>query len=261
MNYDTVRFVREKFVGIGDYYSNSRITKGYFHSGLYKVSTGVHYLTARNEKKGGFASFIGLGADLADRANWQLGKDISKEEINLYFKIELYCQGVQSRSITADAVNKDLWTRTEQTDPILEWGKGVNGYIFGSTDELSAEIRLILDPGRKKDSNAWAKIGREWNNVFGTELPECGKGFAIWCNFLNEEITIVYSAVNDRIYLFNSNDLVALYHPEKWKFLVRKNKEESPFLLVKEDLEENARIRLLVLSMLSQWFMNVIHLY
>lgn len=257
--YDTIRFEREKFVGIGDYYSNSRITKGNFHSNLFKVSTDLYYLTKQNTTKDGLYSVIGLGGDLSNRTNWQLEEEISKEEMSFNFKIELFCQGIQSRAISVDAIDRDHIIWIEQPETILDWRNGASGYIW-EMGKLSGEFEMVLGSGMF-DSSKWVKRVYNHDYAHNTKLLESRKDFAIWCNFLKEEITIIYSSRKDRIYLFSGNILVGLYHPEKWKFLAKKNRSENPFLLVEENLDESERISLLVLSMFSQWFMNIIRLY
>lgn len=257
--FDTIRFEREKFVGIGDYYSNSRITKGAFHSNLFKVSTDLYYLKKQNTTKDGLNSVIGLGDDLSNRANWLLEEGISKEEMSFKFKIELYCRGMQTRTITANSIDKDHIVWIEQPETMLDWRKGASGYIW-ERGKLFGEIQTVLGSGMY-DSNNWIKRVYNLDNSSEMKIPESRKDFAIWCSFLNEEITIIYSSIKDRMYLFSGNNLVGLYHPEKWKFLVKKGRSENPFLLVEENLDESERISLLVLSMFSQWFMNVIYLY
>lgn len=258
--YDTIRFANNKFVRIGEYYSNSRIAKGNFHSSLFRVSTELHYLTKQNTAGIGLSSFLGLGGDMSGRSSWQLEKGISHEEMRLIFKIEMFCRGLQSKPLAVKSCygEHNIWA--EQPEPILEWEMGATGYIWNG-DKLSGEFQMTLNPEKIKDSKEWVKNVHRQDYIDKIGLTESIEDFAIYCNLLDEKVSIIYSAAEDRIYLFNGDNLVGVYHPEKRKFLARKNKEDNPFLLVKENLNENERIRLLVLSTFSQWVMNVIYLY
>ncbi len=258
--YDTIRLVRDRFVGIGNYYSNTKVTKHNFPSSLFKVSTEFHYLTRRNIKDGDFDSYIGLGTDLSDGASWVLENGLSNEKTSLNCKIEIYCRGTQNHVFTANVIDRDHYMETERMDPILEWGKGANGFIRVG-EEFCGQLQMTQDPQKMNEINAWLTKVYVADNNQATELPKSNNDFAMCCNLLNEEIVITYIPEKDGIYMYNDSVLLALYHPEKRKFLSGKDKNENPFLLVNKDLDENARINLLFLSMLCQWFMNVSRIY
>ena len=258
--YDTIRFSRDRFVSIGDYYSNTKITKHNFPSSLYKVSTEFHYLHQRNIKNGDLATRIGFGSGLYDGASWLLGKGISNEKASLNCTVELYCRGMQNQVYNANVIDRDCYIGTERMDPRLEWGTGTSG-IIRIGDAFCGQFQMTLNPPRTNELNGLLKKVHAADNNQGKEFPKSNRQFAIWGNFLNEEIAITYNPAENDIYMYNDSVLLGLYHPDKRKFLSRKSKNDNPFLLVNKDLDENERINLLFLSMLSQWLMNVIRIY
>ena len=187
--YDTIRLVRERFVGIGDYYSNTKITKHNFPSSLYKVSTEFHYLTQRSIKNGDLATHIGLGSGVYNEASWLLGKGISNEKAGLNCKVELYCRGMQNQFSNANVIDRDRYIGTERMDPRLEWGKGTSG-IIRIGDAFCGQFQMALNPPKMNELNEWLKKVHATDNNQGKEFPKSSRQFAIWGNFLNEEIAI-----------------------------------------------------------------------
>ena len=167
---------------------------------------------------------------------------------------------MQNQVYDANVIDRDCYIGTEQMDPRLEWGTGTSG-IIRIGDAFCGQFQMTLNSPRTNELNGWLKKVHAADNDQGKEFSKSNRQFAIWGNFLNEEIAITYNLAENDIYMYNDSVLLGLYHPDKRKFLSRKSKNDNPFLLVNKDLDENERINLLFLSMLSQWLMNVIRIY
>lgn len=259
-SFDTIKFIRNRHIGIGDYYSNTRINCNSLHANLFKVSGQFHYFAQKNVKDGTLSSGVGLGADLSNNAYWLLNENISGEEKNLSCRVEMYCRGIKNQNTDVYKIEKGCYNNGLPGDPILFWEMGANGYIR-IQDELSGQFQLIMEPKERTDIEEWVKeFCPEAEPLKGGFLRH-QRDFIISGNFQNDPTAIVYVSRENLIYLFHGDTLLGIYHPEKRKFLAPKSKSENPLLMVKEGISEDERINMLVLSMFSQWFINGIHTY
>ncbi len=82
--------------------------------------------------------------------------------------------------------------------------------------------------------------------------------------FLGKQSGIMYSVTDNRIYIFNQNELLGIYQYKTTPsgFIRKKNRiTAEPYLLVKANLEESERIDILRLAMVGLCFKNISERY
>lgn len=259
-SFDTIKFIRNRHIEIGDYYSNTKINCNSLHANLFKVSGQFHYFAKRNTNDGTLTSGVGLGADLSNDAYWLLNENISGEEKTLSCRVEMYCRGIKSQNTDTYIADKGYYNGDVSSDPILLWKNGANGYVR-IQDKFSGQFRLTMALKERIDLDKWLKELYPDVETAERRFLRSNRDFVVHCNFQNNPTVIVYVSRENLIYLFHGDTLLGIYHPEKRKFLAPKSKSENPLLMVKEGISDDERINMLFLSMFSQWFINGIHTY
>jgi hypothetical protein len=255
---DTIRFMNSKFVGIGGYYSTTKIAKSNSLSMLCNVFTEFCYSNQRVSNGEDSSFYVGFGTDLSNRTGWLLEKEISKE--NLYAGIEVYCRRAENRIPSANSLYRRFDFMGEPAEPMLDWRKGVNGSIGTRRDEMSS-FKISWDTREmiafcKNLTNVWADCA-----IFSRDALKSGRNFMVKCNFFSEEFTAIYMPTKNELYVFDEGGFVGRYLPEKWRFLARKTEKDNPCLLPRTNIDEDHKINLLLLSMLVQWLLNVERIY
>lgn len=254
--FDTIKFVRHRYIGIDDYYQNTQI-KNIVDSHLFAITTQFQFKSQGNINNGNLSSYMGFD-DFFDGTYWIVQNGISTVETNVKCKVEMYCRGVPNQSEVGNRVDCGYNKVNEQYEPALAFGKGASGIIWIG-DSLIGEVHMTHEPKNDADIYRWIKNMYLENDTQWSELPKYPIDFALECNFLNEDMTIIYSTQENHVYIFSERNLLALFHPEKKKFLEKKSNVENPLLFIREDLNEKEQIKILFLSMLSQWIMKEVH--
>jgi len=199
---------------------------------------------------GGIATLAtGIGFGSTKDVDWYLASAIRTSNPELDWLLEVYCPGYVEKERTR--VKNSDGSYSVETNYVnrFSWDKGAIGFIIEKGDIIGWHY-VYRFPRTDTAAQRWSQIVYKGNQEHAAMNY---REFALIGQFTGKESGILFNSADNRIYIFNGNDLSGLYQcqkPPEFKLSKKKRKPfAQPYLLVNHSLTAWERIDILRLAM------------
>lgn len=251
-HFDTIKLSRSIKSRFEYSISNAGISRIKFERSTFQKRKGDHLPTGKKVLGTFLTGLTGIQSGEDKGVTWQLDGSIFTDDPNLSWVVKIDCPGWISTLRERERQDDGSFTMHKTRETGIDWDKS-NGTITSKADTI-CYFFVAFEPRNIPEINEWIKsvFKKEVVQVNGTFSGEIE--FALWGDFDGRERQILFKKDENRIYLFNDNQLIGYYQPEKFIKTGRNKMLQQPMLLARKSLNEDEKNEWLLLSAVSQWF-------
>lgn len=171
-----------------------------------------------------------------------------------YEDVFFYCPGA---FVTESFEEGNIFKRVSDESRIVCLGKGTVSYVLGSGEEV-ARFCLIREPCLKNYFDQWFSSVNAYAASLSKVRFPADTDFFLLGQCSEKTCLIFYSSENDLFYLFENNDLKALFAPPRERLFAPKNKRLQSRLLINQTLPHGERVQILRFTILCLWIRAVV---
>lgn len=259
--FDTIRLERSDNQTGFNYVVSNFTTKeiGYKKSSFEKVKGG-HFPLGTEAARGIFTLLTGWGSNATHEFEWLLAGMITTDDQKLNWKVDIFCPGSILKS-TERVRNSDGSVSNETSKEMrVNWERSL-GLIIRQSDTIGS-FMVVKEPRNVRDLDKWTSkiftLPKENQKKMTMEefqmMTYSKREFALCGNLNGKEIMIIYDAEKNQLYLFKETELSGVLQADQRNSLVRKKNRIKPSLLINNNISQENKSDVLLLSMLGQWF-------